>query len=140
MNLPEPLAGWPLDHLGIAVADLEAASAAYRQLGLPQLGADEEVVAQRVRVRAFRAGESLLELLEPTADESPVAAFLARRGPGLHHLALRVSALEPEVARLQGLGARFIDPGPRPGRAGTRVVFLHPKWTGGVLLELVEHP
>lgn len=140
MSLPEPLSGWPLDHLGIAVADLEAASAAYRQLGLPQLGADEEVFAQRVRVRAFRAGESLLELLEPTADESPVAAFLARRGPGLHHLALRVSALEPEVARLQGLGVRFIDPEPRPGRAGTRVVFLHPKWTGGVLLELVEHP
>lgn len=91
-------------------------------------------------MRTFRSGDSLLELLAPTTAESPVARFLQRRGPGLHHLALRVERLDSEIERLRDLGARFIDPVPRPGRAGTRVVFLHPRWGGGVLIELIEHP
>lgn len=136
---PTPLPdGLPLDHLGVAVHDLEAASAPYRLLGLQPL-ADEEVAGQGVRVRAFRAGGALVELLAPTRDDSPLARFLERRGPGLHHVAFRVDDLEGEVARLQRAGARFIDPRPRPGRAGTRVVFAHPSWAGGVLVELVAH-
>ena len=139
MTLPDGLEGLRLDHVGVAVADLEAATQPYRLLGLAQIGEDEVVASQHVRVRALQVGESLLELLEPTAPESPIAVFLAKRGPGLHHLALRVEHLDDEVTRLVAAGARFISPEPRPGRAGTRVVFLHPKWTGGTLVELVEH-
>lgn len=135
----EHLLGYAVDHLGIAVTDLETASEPYRLLGLEPEGEDELIASQHVKVRAFRAGESLLELLAPTHPDSPIAKFLAKRGPGLHHLALRVARLEPEIARLSGLGARFIDTEPRAGRAGTRVAFLHPQWAGGVLLELVEH-
>ncbi len=139
MKLPKGLEGYSLDHLGVAVHDLERASEPYRLLGLVQLGQDEEISSQWVRVRAFGVGESLLELLEPTSSDSPIASFLAKRGPGLHHLALRVDKLEPELKRLTALGAVFVNSEPRPGRSGTRVVFLHPRWTGGVLLELVEH-
>lgn len=131
---------FPLDHLGIAVADLDAGSVPYRILGLPQPHPDEEIPGQRVRVRTFRSGDTLLELLAPTAADGPIARFLERRGPGLHHMALRVDDLESEIERLRAAGADFIDPTPRPGRAGTRVVFLQPRWGGGVLIELVEHP
>ena len=123
----------------MATADLEAASAPYRTIGLEPLGADEDVASQAVRVRAFKAGDSLIELLMPLNASSPIHGFLERRGAGLHHLALRVDQLEAEIARLQALGAVFISAVPRVGRAGTRVVFLHPKWCGGVLIELVEH-
>lgn len=127
-----------LDHIGVAVADLEAASAPYLALGLTPL-ADEEVGGQGVRVRAFEAGGSLIELLAATTPDSPIARYLERRGPGLHHLAFRSDDLDAEVATLQAEGAEFIDPQPRAGRAGTRAVFLHPRWGGGVLIELVEH-
>jgi methylmalonyl-CoA/ethylmalonyl-CoA epimerase len=134
VNLP-----YPIDHIGIATPDLETGSAPYVALGLTPLEPDEDVVSQRVRVRAFQAGESLIELLMPTSPDSPIAAYLEKRGAGLHHLALRVDNLEAEILRLQETGATFINPEPRAGRAGTRVVFLHPKWGGGVLIELVEH-
>jgi methylmalonyl-CoA/ethylmalonyl-CoA epimerase len=129
-----------LDHVGIATPDLDAASAPFELLGLPRDSDDEEISQQGVRVRAFRSGESLVELLEPTTQESPIRGFLERRGPGLHHLALRVARLEEEMARLKAAGARFVSDDPQRGRHGTRVVFLHPKWAGGVLVELVEHP
>ena len=128
-----------IDHLGIATADLETGSAPYLALGLKQLGEDESIAGQKVVVRAFQTGSSLIELLAPTAPDSPVAGFLERRGPGLHHVALRVDHLESEVARLQAVGAQFLNPEARAGRAGTRVVFLHPKWGAGTLIELVEH-
>lgn len=131
-------AGRPVDHVGIAVADLDEASAPYATLGLIPL-ADEDVAGQGVRVRAFRAGDSLIELLTATRPDSPIARFLERRGPGLHHVAFRSADLDAEIAVLQARGARFVDPTPRPGRAGTRAVFLHPSWGEGVLIELVEH-
>jgi methylmalonyl-CoA/ethylmalonyl-CoA epimerase len=133
-----PSLPYPIDHIGIATTDLELASAPYRAIGLEPLP-DEDVLSQAVRVRAFKSGHSLIELLMPLDAGSPIQAFLERRGAGLHHLALRVDDLETEIARLQALGAVFISPVPRIGRAGTRVVFLHPKWCGGVLIELVEH-
>ena len=133
------LQGLPIDHLGIAVTDLEEASLPYQLLGLPVEGEDEVVEAQGVKVRAFGAQGSLLELLEPTAPESPIAKFIGKRGPGLHHVALRVEDLDVEIARLITEGAPFINEEPRMGRAHTRVVFLHPKWANGVLIELVEH-
>ncbi len=130
---------YPIDHIGIAVENLEEASLPYTLISLPVVGEDEVIVSQHVKVRAIQTGESLLELLEPTSAESPIATFLAKRGPGLHHLALRVENLELEIERLKQAGAVFISDVPRAGRAGTRVVFLHPKWAKGVLIELVEH-
>jgi methylmalonyl-CoA/ethylmalonyl-CoA epimerase len=128
-----------IDHLGIATADLETGSAPYLALGLAQIGTDEEIASQKVIVRAFQSGSSLIELLAPTAPDSPIAVFLEKRGPGLHHLALHVKNLEVEISRLQATGANFLSPEPRAGRAGSRVVFLHPKWGAGTLIELVEH-
>ena len=139
MNEVETLQGLPIDHLGVAVTDLEEASRPYRLLGLPIEGEDEVIGAQGVKVRAFRAQGSLLELLEPTSPDSPIAKFITKRGPGLHHVALRVENLDVEIARLITEGAPFINEEPRVGRAHTRVVFLHPKWANGVLVELVEH-
>nr|WP_148234890.1 VOC family protein [Deinococcus maricopensis] len=136
---PEPL-NFPLDHVAIATPDLDTGSAPYRAIGLTPEGPDEDVDTQGVRVRAFMAGGTLIELLAPTRDDSPIAAHLARRGPGLHHIALRVLDLDAEMARLRAQGAPFLNDEPRPGRAGTRVAFLHPKWGAGTLIELVEHP
>lgn len=132
--------GFALDHLGIATPDLETGSAPYIALGLVPEGPDEVVESQCVKVRAFQAGETLIELLAPTEPDSPIAAFLLKRGPGLHHLAFRVHDLYFEIARLSAQGARFLNPEPRPGRAGTRVAFLHPSWGAGALIELCEHP
>jgi methylmalonyl-CoA/ethylmalonyl-CoA epimerase len=128
-----------LDHLGIAVRNLDEATGPYRLLGIEQVGEDELIASQNVKVRALQVGESLLELLEPTAPESPIAAFLEKKGEGLHHVAFRVQNLDAEIQRLVEQNARFISTEPRAGRAGTKVVFLHPKWANGVLLELVEH-
>jgi methylmalonyl-CoA/ethylmalonyl-CoA epimerase len=128
-----------IDHLGIATADLETGSTPYLALGLEQLGPDEEIASQKVVVRAYQTGSSLIELLAPTAPDSPITIFLEKRGPGLHHLALHVENLESEISRLQAAGANFLNPKPRAGRAGSRVVFLHPKWGAGTLIELVEH-
>jgi len=139
MNLPETLKNYPIDHIGIAVHDLEEASQAYFAIGLPQVGEDEIVSTQNVKVRALQAGDSLVELLEPTHEDSPIAKFLAKKGSGLHHLALGVSNLEAEIERLIKEDAQFISTEVRAGRAGTRVVFLHPRWSQGVLIELVQH-
>lgn len=139
---PQPLHALdarPLDHVGIAVADLEAAAAAYATLGWHAAEGDEEVAAQGVRVRMLRGGPGPgLELLAPVGADGPVARFLERRGPGLHHLAYAVADLDAEMTRLRALEAPFVDAAPRPGHGGTRVAFVHPRWTGGVLVELVE--
>lgn len=133
-----PLAGLPLDHVGIAVADLAAADA-YAALGWRAAGADEDVPGQRARVRMLRGGPGpSLELLAPLGDDGPVARFLARRGPGLHHVAFAVPDLEAALARLAAAGAPLVDAAPRPGHGGHRVAFVHPSWAGGVLVELVE--
>jgi len=129
--------GLPIDHLGVAVHDLDAAVAPWALLGLPPVE-DEEVPEQGVRVRLLRAGDAWIELLAPTRDDAPVGRFLAKRGEGLHHVALRVDDVEVELARLVGAGARAIDARPRRGRAGSRVAFLHPGWAHGVLIELVQ--
>jgi methylmalonyl-CoA/ethylmalonyl-CoA epimerase len=130
---------FPIDHIGIAVQDLELASLPYQALGFTVTGHDELVESQQVMVRTFQAGDSLLELLCPTSLDSPIAVFLAKRGQGMHHVAFKVINLEAEIARLEQTGAQFISNIPRAGRAGTRVVFLKPSWGQGVLMELVEH-
>jgi methylmalonyl-CoA/ethylmalonyl-CoA epimerase len=137
-GLPPALAGRRVDHVAIAVAALDEAGA-FALLGCQPVGPDEEVPDQGVVVRLLRAGDITIELLAPTAPETPVGRFLARRGPGLHHLAFAVGDLEAEVERLATAGAPFVDRTPRLGRGGSRIVFLQPAWTGGVLVELVEH-
>jgi len=137
-RLPEPLGDLALDHVAIAVEALDEATAAYLALGLDMAGDDETIDEQGVRVRPLKLGDTLVELMEPTVPDGPVGRFLAKRGPGLHHIALRVPALEPLLDRLRSLDAPLLDDRPREGRAGTRIAFVHPRFTHGVLIELVE--
>ena len=128
-----------IDHLGIAVKSLAAARKFYEQLGLQIVG-EEVVEHERVRVAMVPVGESRIELLEPTAADSPVGRFLARRGEGLHHVALRVEDLAATVERLKQQGTRLITDEIKVGAGGHLYVFVHPESAGGVLLELCEDP
>ena len=126
------------DHIGIATPNIEEAVGFWRvALGLA-VGHTEEVAEQGVRVAMLPVGEPRVELLEPTHDESPVAKFLRKRGPGMHHVAVRVGDIRAALARLKARGARLIDEEPRVGAGGCLVAFVHPQSAGGVLLELVE--
>lgn len=128
-----------IEHIGIAVASLDEALEAYRDcLGL-EVSGRETVEEQGVRVAMLPLGESRIELLEPTRPTSPVARFLSKRGPGIHHLALRVVDLDESLRRLKAAGVRLIDETPRPGAGNSRIAFIHPSSMNGVLLELVEH-
>ena len=128
-----------IDHIGIAVRSLEEAMKPYRDgLGL-EVSGTEEVEDQGVRVAMLPVGESRIELLEPTRADSPVARFLSRRGPGIHHLAIRVNDIEASLEKLRAAGVRLIDETPRTGANDTRIAFIHPSSMNGVLLELVEH-
>jgi methylmalonyl-CoA/ethylmalonyl-CoA epimerase len=127
-----------IDHIGIAVERIENWIGFYRDiLGLEYNGS-EEVAAQKVRVAFLTIGESRIELLEPTSPDSPIAGFLEKRGGGLHHIALKVDDIEEALARHKEAGAQLIDETPRTGAHGTRIAFIHPKASGGVLLELCE--
>lgn len=127
-----------LDHVGIAVADLREALAFYRDaLGL-EIEAPEEVASQRVRAHFIPAGEAALELLEATADDSPIARYVQKRGPGLHHITLRVDDIHSALARLKARGVRLIDNVARPGAHGSLVAFIHPSSAHGVLVELKQ--
>jgi methylmalonyl-CoA/ethylmalonyl-CoA epimerase len=124
-----------IDHLGIAVRSLDEAVPLYEQaLGLRCLGR-EEVASQKVRTAFFDAGGVHLELLEPTAPESPIARFLAERGEGIHHLAFRTDDITGQLQQAAGAGVRLIHETPFAGAAGKLVAFLHPKSTRGVLTE-----
>ena len=127
-----------LDHIGIAVKDLGAALAFYRDaLGL-EIEAPEDVASQRVRAHFIPVGESKLELLEPTSAESPIAKYVEKRGPGLHHITLRVDDIAAAMAQLKARGARLIDEQPRPGAEGALIAFVHPTAAHGVLVELKQ--
>jgi LAO/AO transport system kinase len=127
-----------LDHVGIAVSNIADASGFYRDaLGL-QIDPPEEVATQRVRAHFIPAGGAALELLEATADDSPIAKYIAKRGPGLHHITLRVDDIRGVLARLESRGVRLIDREPRPGAHGTLVAFIHPSSAHGVLVELTQ--
>jgi methylmalonyl-CoA epimerase len=127
-----------LDHVGIAVKDLDAALAFYRDaLGL-EIEAPEEVATQRVRAHFIPLGESSLELLEPTASDSAVAKYIEKRGPGLHHITLRVADIRAALAQLKARGAKLVDEEPRPGAEGALVAFIHPSSAHGVLVELKQ--
>ena len=142
MNAPESLAGVVrgLHHVAIAVPSLAEARAAYETaLGLSATEV-EHVADQKVNVLVLHAGRQRIELVEPASPDSPISAFLAKRGGGLHHLAWSVDDVAAAIARLRASGVRMIDDAPRPGAHGTKIAFVHPKSTGGVLMELVEEP
>jgi len=130
-----------LDHIGIAVENLDQALAFYRDaLGL-ELKESEEVASQRVRAHFVPVGPQVsLELLEATAPDSPIAKFIEKRGPGVHHITLTVPDIGAAVAALKARGMRLIDETPRPGAGGSTIAFVHPLATHGVLVELREEP
>jgi methylmalonyl-CoA epimerase len=129
-----------LDHVGIAVRDVAAALAFYRDaLGL-EVDESEEVASQRVRAHFIRVGEPALELLEATASDSTIAKYLEKRGPGLHHITLGVDDIAAALAQLRARGVRLVDETPRPGAEGAMVAFIHPASAHGVLVELKQAP
>jgi methylmalonyl-CoA epimerase len=126
-----------LDHLGIAVRSLADAKAIYEKLGLP-VSSEEVVPAEKVRLVMVPVGETRLELLEPTSDDSVIAKFIAKRGEGLHHISIRVPDLNAVVQKLKSSGTRLVSDEIKTGAGGHRYIFLHPSSTSGVLIELVE--
>ena len=128
-----------IDHLGIAVKAVADAAKMYETvLGLKVTGTDQ-VDDQGVKVARIDIGESRFELLEAIRDDSPIGKFVAKRGEVLHHIAVQVDNIEASLAQLKAAGVRLIDEKPRRGAHNTRVAFIHPAGTHGVLLELVEH-
>lgn len=127
-----------IDHIGIAVNDLNEALALYEKT----LGLKHErvtvVESQKVKVAFLQVGESRIELLEPLGPDSTLAGFLQKRGEGIHHIALRVDGIDDMLKKLKNQGATLVDEKPRPGAEGGRIAFVHPKSTKGVLLELCE--
>jgi methylmalonyl-CoA epimerase len=127
-----------IDHVGIAVADLDSAVALYEEtLGMP-LVHREKVAEQGVEAVLLDVGDGHIELLEPLGEDTPVGKFLAKKGPGLHHVAYAVSDVTAALAELAEQGVALIDSEPRRGIRDSRVAFLHPKSTGGVLTEIVQ--
>lgn len=127
-----------IDHIGIAVPSLAATIPFYRDLLRMPLSGIEEVAEQKVRVAMLGVGESKIELLEPTSDDSPVAKYLEKNGQGIHHIAYEVDDLDRAIACLIAEGARMIDDKPRNGAHGSRIAFVHPKSSHGVLTELCQ--
>jgi methylmalonyl-CoA/ethylmalonyl-CoA epimerase len=129
-----------IDHIGIATSGIDEAAMFWRAaLGL-ESPETEEVADQKVRVAMLPIGESRIELLEATSEDSPISKFLQKRGPGIHHIAIRIDDIRAALAQLKAKGARLIDEEPRVGAGGCLVAFVHPSSAGGVLLELVEQP
>ena len=130
--------GWTIDHVAIVVADLDAAIEFYtKTLGMPQLYR-ETISDQGVEAVGIRTGDSVIELLRPLDEASPIAAFRGTAATKMHHIAYRVADIVAELARLRDAGVRLIDETPRKGAHGNTIAFLHPKSTGGVLTELCQ--
>lgn len=127
-----------INHIGIAVASLEAALPFYRDNLSMSFAGIEEVAEQKVRVAMLQVGESKIELLEPTSPESPISKFLEKNGSGIHHIAYEVNNIETAIEKLKNDGARMVDEKPRNGAHGTRIAFVHPKSSGGILTELCQ--
>ena len=133
----QPRRGTRIAHIGIAVRALDELLPFYRDvLGLPESPLDD---ADGARIAGLVAGESLVELLEPADDDTPIGKFIARRGPGIHHVCFAVDDLDATLERCRQAGLRLIDEHPRIGAEGKRIAFLHPSATAGVLVELSEY-
>lgn len=134
---PSTPRGTRVSHVGIAVEALAGSVPFFRDvLGLPEVSLDD---ADGAKIVGFSAGEPLLELLEAEDEDSPIARFVARRGAGIHHICFSVDDLDATLERCRRAGLRLIDEKPRIGAEGKRIAFLHPKSTGGVLIELSDH-
>ena len=127
-----------IDHIGVAVSDLDEARALYERDVAIELVHRETVTEQGVEAVLLDVGENHVELLRPLAEDTPVGKFLAKRGPGLHHVAYQVDDIEAALASLKDAGVRLLDESPRVGIRNSRVAFLHPKSSGGVLTEIVQ--
>ena len=128
-----------IDHIAIAVNDVEASAKVYQKaLGIDKIEF-ETVESEGVKVAIIPMENGRIELIQPTKDDSPIKKFLDKKGPGLHHLALETDNIEGEVERMEGCGVQFLGK-VRPGSAGTKVTFIHPKSLEGVLAELCSHP
>lgn len=127
-----------IDHIGVAVENLEKSLQIYSGLLGLESGGTEEVAEQKVKVAFIPVGESEIELIESTSPDGPIARFIASRGPGIQHIAFRVEDIEKALEELKAQGVRLIDEKPRYGAGGARIAFLHPKETQGVLVELCE--
>ncbi|MCC6245268.1 MAG: methylmalonyl-CoA epimerase [Gemmatimonadaceae bacterium] len=133
----EPRRGTRIAHIGIAVQAMDALLPFYRDiLGMPEVPLDD---ADGAAIAGVAAGDSLVELLEAKSEDSPIGKFVAKRGPGIHHVCFAVDDLEGTLARCRAAGLRLIDETPRIGAEGKRIAFLHPSATGGVLIELSEY-
>lgn len=130
-----------IEHLGIAVKSLDEAIPYYENILGMKCYSIEEVTDQKVKTAFFKVGQTKLELLEPTSDESPIAKFIEKRGEGIHHLAFAVEdGVANALAEMEGKGVRLIDKAPRKGAEGLNIAFIHPKSTHGVLTEFCEKP
>lgn len=130
-----------IEHLGIAVKSLDEAIPYYENILGMKCYSIEEVADQKVKTAFFKVGQTKLELLEPTSDESPIAKFIEKRGEGIHHLAFAVEdGVANALAEMEGKGVRLIDKDPRKGAEGLNIAFIHPKSTHGVLTEFCEKP
>jgi methylmalonyl-CoA epimerase len=129
-----------IDHIGIAVAELESAVEKYKNITGTEPGHKEVVDEQKVATVFFPVGEVRLELLKGTHPDSPISKFIEKRGEGIHHVCFEVEDLEKSVAAMSKMGLQFIETASEKGAGGTKVAFIHPKSTGGILMELVEYP
>ena len=127
-----------IDHIGIALPDYSELGALLGNILKLASNEPEEVADQRVSTWSFKAGESEIELLVPTSEDSPIAKYIENKGAGLHHIAFRVDDIDSELAKLTAAGVRLIDREPRIGAGGKLIAFLHPKSTGGILIELTQ--
>ncbi len=126
-----------IDHIGIAVKNLAESAKLYEMLGIASAGV-EEVAEQKVKVSFFPIGDSEIELLESTSPDGPISKYIEKNGEGIQHMALRVDNLDAALTELKARGVRLIDEKPRYGAGGAKIAFVHPKSTGGILLELSE--
>jgi methylmalonyl-CoA/ethylmalonyl-CoA epimerase len=127
-----------INHVAIAVADIDQAARFYEQhLGL-KLEGREHVPERRVHIGFFQVGDTRIELVQPDSADSPIAKFIGARGPGLHHICFEVDDIAADLSRLKAAGLKLIDQEPRPGAHGSRTGFLHPSAAGGALIELVQ--
>lgn len=136
MTTPVP---WPIDHIGIAVTDLDAAIALYASTAGTSVILREKLQDRGIELAFLNTGGTKLELLMPLQGNTPLARFIEKRGPGIHHICYRVDNIETEMARLESLGAKLIDTIPRPGASGTMIAFIEPASFSGVLTELCEY-
>jgi methylmalonyl-CoA/ethylmalonyl-CoA epimerase len=129
-----------IDHIGIAVKDLKDTIVLYKKIFEETTIEIEEIPSEKVRVAMIPLGDTRIELLEPTSDDSAIARFINDKGEGVHHIAIAVRDIKASIARLSTQGFRFIYPEPRPGSKGKMITFIHPKSSKGVLLELCQLP